>query len=205
MVEEPAFPGTSGVGILGPSRPDLAFIARAVAESLDPEFDWVQVAHPGAAPASRELEVLEEIGLDRILRLDPSDVGPHGLPPALLGQLGYPGARATPRVVVLANIDLALDRSPHPEGLLARVLRELGRTGLLPILTFGGTRDAYRTPFQCVIMVGASPSPSEWDPLVDWSGSLDALPSAPSPSSGPETSRQLARRLRAASSAGRAG
>jgi len=192
--ERPPHPGFA-IGVFGDSRPDLEWIALALAKATDGEFTWVQIGISGILPESRELEVLEQIGLDRIDRADRrdlcpdeaaanlaqfvagergsptgvSDLGPtmFQLPSALLSRLAEP--EAGPTTLVLANVDRTLDLVARPVGYLRQVITFLRGRGTNSVFTLGGAVGDYASLFTGLIEVGASPSPSSFNPSVTWS------------------------------------
>jgi len=176
--------------IWGPSRADLDRLAWSVAEAIDPAFLWIEMTGSGTPPSSRELEVLEEIDLDRIERMDRADLlvphhadpdgsappaRPPGLPPRLHDRLARRGPRASPTALVLANLDRVLELVPAGSGFLPSLLAATHASPLHLIATIAGETAPSLDAFECRVHVSPGPEGNHWNPTVDWSSSEPAI------------------------------
>ncbi len=201
--------------IWGPSRSDLDRLAWSIAESVDPRFIWIEVTEGGAPPTSRELEVLEEIDLDRIERMDRAELlltahTTHGgsvaagagptrtarLSPRLGARLDAIPAGPRPTAIVLANLDRTVALSHDGADYLTALAADADRRSLGLIATFGVHDAPPLEPFDCLVRVSAGPQGNIWNPTVDWTV-RSSEPSAPllAPPAG-ATAREVVHHLR---------
>jgi hypothetical protein len=172
------------IGIVGESRGDLDRIALALAQRIDPSFCWLHITIGGRLPAARELETLEQVGLDRVELVEACDLRPENagtnlslfvsgerseattsheptplrLPDVLRELLARPWLGPAPHAVVLANFDLALEVVPPAPEFLEVVAEELRRLGVAAIFTLARETAGLRRVFDEVVDVGARPS-----------------------------------------------
>ncbi|MCI4360850.1 MAG: hypothetical protein L3J91_04035 [Thermoplasmata archaeon] len=175
--------------IWGTARSDLLRLAWSVAEAVDPAFIWIDVTEGGAAPSSRELEVLEEISLDRIGRMDRGDLlvrngngadrsseptsasapsAGHWMPSRLRERIPK-RPDGVPTSLVLANLDRSLPLADDGGAvLLDRLVAGAREDRLSLIATFGVDPAPPLSPFECLIHVTPGPGGNIWNPTVDW-------------------------------------
>ena len=195
--------------IWGPSRADLDRLAWSIAESIDPKFVWIEMTDGGAPPSGRELEVLEEISLDRIHRMDRAELllpaegvvpggrsAAEGLPPRLATRLRHAAPSGHPAALVLANLDRTLALTGDPPAFLASLTRGTRGHQIGLIATFGSEGLPMPDSFDCLVRVTAGPEGNHWNPTVDWSVRPQAEPMPVAPPPPGATSREVVRHLR---------
>ncbi|MCI4340424.1 MAG: hypothetical protein L3K06_02955 [Thermoplasmata archaeon] len=198
--------------IWGASRSDLDRLAWSIAESIDPKFIWIEMTEGGAPPSSRELEVLEEIDLDRIDRMDRAELldsasSDHrhpgtdhaltaDLPHRLATRLHRPPPQLPPAALVLANLDRTVALARDGPAFLASLTHAARKRGLGLIATFGADVLPMPDSFDCLVRVTAGPAGNIWNPTVDWTvRSERPTPPITAPPVG-STSREVVRHIR---------
>jgi hypothetical protein len=204
--------------VWGPSRSDLDRLAWSIAAAVDESFAWIELSEGSAPPGSRELEVLEEIGLDRIDRLDRAELlvptgpfdrtgPPHDrtdrtppvvdLPIRLRDHLDRRTGPGVAKALVLANLDRVLDLVPDPSRLLSAIVAGSKARRLDLIATFGLDAAPPLEPFECLVNVRAGADGNIWNPIVDWTSRSAELSTAVPPPPGPTPShREVVQHLR---------
>jgi hypothetical protein len=204
--------------VWGPSRSDLDRLAWSIAAAVDESFAWIELTEGSTPPGSRELEVLEEIGLDRIDRLDRAELlvptGPFDragpsrdrtdrtpplvdLPIRLRDHLDRRAGPGVAKALVLANLDRVLELVPDPSRLLAGIVAGSKARRLDVIATFGLEKAPPLDPFECLVNVRAGLGGNAWNPIVDWtSRSVELSAAVPPPPGTAPSHREVVQHLR---------
>jgi len=199
--------------VWGTSRADLDRLAWSVAAAIDPGFLWIEMTEGSAPPSARELEVLEEIDLDRIERMDRAELllpalgpqhGGHGrspgdleLPYRLLERIERRSKTTPATALVLSNLDRTLALVSDDSRLLDSIVGGTRSRRLSLIATFGTETSPALDPFECLVHVSPGPDGNLWNPTVDWTSREPASTPAVVPPPARVTHREAVRHFRA--------